>query len=678
VHCLIGSAHVYDSSSPGAFATPEIGLPGWTNVGLAAHDPAPMSGSGSAEKTRIGPTLVLAALGVVFGDIGTSPLYAVQTIFERSALRPVPVDESSIYGVISVIFWSITLIVTVLYVRMLTRADNDGEGGLLSLLSLVQRQHLSARALKVLVTLGILGAALFFGDSMITPAISVLSSVEGLEIVDPGLKSLVVPAAVGILVALLVVQRWGTARVGKLFGPVMGVWFTAIALCGGVEIVRQPAILQALSPHWALLYFVDNPLAAFLSLGGVVLVVTGAEALYADLGHVGRRPIVLSWLGLVFPALTLNYLGQGALLLRSPASVQNPFFLLVPQWALIPMVGLATLSTVIASQAVISGAFSVTHQAARLRLVPRLRVVHTSSEERGQIYMPLVNWLLLVSVVALVIGFGSSSSLAAAYGLADIGTIAVSTLLFFSLQRAAGRWPWWRVIVVGSLFLILILSFVAANTVKIAQGGWLPVSIALVLFVVLTTWRRGQQLSDASRNRKEGKLQDFISELHADDATVKRVPGCAVFLSRGEGQTPLAMRANVQHNHALHASTVLLTLETTSSPRSQPDDRVSVSDLRHANDGISHVTARLGYLDHPSIPALLVEALDKGLEADEDDIDAASYFLSVPRLRVTRAKGMARWRKHLYLATSRLTTDPVEHLDLPRDRTIVMGEEVSF
>jgi KUP system potassium uptake protein len=630
------------------------------------------------EKPSADRTLIVAALGVVFGDIGTSPLYAVQTIFERNAIRPVAIDRDSIYGVISVIFWSITLIVTILYVRLITRADNDGEGGLLSLLALLQRQKLSARRLEVLITLGILGAALFFGDSMITPAISVLSSVEGLEIVHPGLKGFIVPGAIAILVALLVAQRWGTARVGKFFGPVMAVWFTVIATFGGVEIVREPAILQALSPHWAVRYFAANPLTAFLSLGGVVLVVTGAEALYADMGHVGRSPIVRSWLAVVFPALTLNYLGQGALLLRSPSSAHNPFFLLVPHWFLVPMVALATLATVIASQAVISGAFSVTQQAARLRYLPHLRVIHTSSKEPGQIYMPFVNWTLLVAVVALVISFRSSSRLAAAYGLADIGTIAVSTFLFFALQRARGQWARWQVMTLGAIFLMIVLSFLVANTVKIAEGGWLPISIAVVLFIVLTTWRRGRKLSNASRNRKEGTLRDFVDDLHKGDAGVQRVPGCAVFLSRGEGRAPLAMRTNVQHSHSLHSSTILLTIETTSNPRSRRGQRVSVDDLGFSGDGISHVTARLGYMDHPSIPALLKEALDKGLESSKDNIDAASYFVSVPRMRVTNARGMVRWRKHLYVMTSRLTTDPVEFLGLPRERTIVMGAEIDI
>lgn len=638
-----------------------------------------MTGHSRPPKSPAGVAMVLAALGVVFGDIGTSPLYAVQTIFERGAIRPVPIDQTSIYGVISVIVWSITLVVTVLYVRMLTHADNDGEGGLLSLLSLLHREQLSARAFKVLGTLGILGAALFFGDSMITPAISVLSSVEGLEIVDPNLKDIVVPGAVGILVALLVLQRWGTARVGKLFGPVMAVWFLALAVIGAAEIVRDPAILQALSPHWAVRYFVAHPLTGFLSLGGVVLVITGAEALYADMGHVGRLPIVRSWLAVVFPALTLNYLGQGALLLRSPSSVHNPFFLMIPHWALIPMVALATLATVIASQAVISGAFSVTQQAARLGYVPRLRVIHTSTEERGQIYTPFVNWVLLVAVVALVIGFRSSARLAAAYGLADISTIAVSTLLFFALLWAQGRWPRWRIIAVGALFLTLVLAFVVANTVKIAEGGWLPVGIAIVLFSLLTTWRRGRQLRDERRGDLEGDLQEFVVSLRDDASTVRRVPGCAVFLSRGEGRAPLAMRANVEHNHALHESTVLLTLQTTSSPRSDPDERISVADLGFSDDGISHVTARLGYLEAPNIPELVKEAVHKGGEAIEDDVGSASYFLSVPRVRVTgEAPGMAKWRKQLFVTMSRLTSDPVEFLELPPHRTIVMGAEIDI
>ncbi|MDX6298199.1 MAG: system potassium uptake protein, partial [Nocardioidaceae bacterium] len=577
-------------------------------------------------------------------------------------------------------FWSITLIVTVLYVRLILRADNEGEGGLLSLVALLRRRDLSGRLLKVLATVGVFGAALFFGDSMITPAISVLSSTEGLEIVDPGLSQFVVPGAVAILVTLLVVQRWGTARVGKFFGPVMALWFAAIALWGAVAIWREPAILQALSPTWAVRYFASDPLVAFLSLGGVVLVLTGAEALYADLGHLGRKPIARSWIALVFPAVSLNYFGQGALLLKSPSSIGNPFFLLVPHWARLPMVILATLATVIASQAVISGAFSVARQATQLGYLPRLRVVHTSTQasESGQIYMPFVNWLLLIAVTILVLGFQSSQRLAAAYGLADIGTIMTSTILFFILQWVVRAWPRWRVMSLGLVFSLFVFMFLVANSVKIAEGGWLPVSIGIILFLVMTTWQRGRQLSDTSRNKAEGNLQDFVDELNSDKTFVQRVPGCAVFLSRGEGLAPLALRANVEHNHTLHECAILLTVNTDSVPRVDPDEQVSVDDLGFADDGISHVTALLGYLDHPSLPALLRRAVDEGLEGDPEQIEDASYFLSVSRLRVTDAPGMAKWRKHLYLTETKLTSDPIEFFDLPRKRTVSMGAEIDI
>lgn len=627
---------------------------------------------------RAGLVLAVAALGVVFGDIGTSPLYAVQTIFERSAIRPVPIDQASIYGVVSVIFWSITVIVTALYVGLLLRSDNHGEGGLLSLLALLQRERLGPRALKLFLTLGVCGAALFFGDSMITPAISVLSSVEGLEVVDPGFSQFVVPIAVAILVALLSVQRWGTGRVGRLFGPIMALWFVTIAACGVPEIVREPAILQALSPLWALRFFAASPLTAFLSLGGVVLVLTGAEALYADMGHLGRPPITRAWLGLVFPALVLNYFGQGALLLREPTAVHNPFFLLVPSSLRLPLVVLATVATVIASQAVISGAFSVAHQAARLGYLPRLREIHTSAREPGQIYLPFVNWLLLIAVVTLVVTFQSSAKLAAAYGLADVGTITASTVIYFALQWARRHWPRWRVVVLGAFFICFVLAFLVANVVKIAEGGWLPVSIGIVLFVILTSWRRGRELSDASRDRKEGSLDEFVESLRDKDGEVRRVPGCGVFLTRGAGKVPLAMKANVEHNHALHACTILLTMHTESVPRVRREEQVSVDDLGYTDDGISHLTARLGYRDHPSLPTLLRRALDEGLEAEQGDVDDASYFLSIPRLRVTDASGMRKWRKHLYVTTSRLVSDPVEFFDLPPRSTISMGADIDI
>ncbi len=622
--------------------------------------------------------LLVGALGVVFGDIGTSPLYAMQTVFSPDAVRPVPVEETSIYGVISLVFWAITVIVTVMYVLTFMRTDNDGEGGLLALLALLAQSRLSTKAFGVLASVGIFGAALFFGDSMITPAISVLSSMEGLEIIDPQLEEIVVPGAVAILLALFAVQHWGTARVGRFFGPIMALWFVAIAACGVPEIVRHPDVLQALSPHWAARFFVDEPLIAFLALGGVVLAITGAEALYADMGHFGRKPISHAWLAVVFPALTLNYLGQGALLVNDKSAVSSPFFLLVPDWAQMPMVALATVATVIASQAVISGAFSVSHQAARLGFLPRLRVVHTSAREEGQIYMPFVNWLLMIAVLALVLVFQSSEKLAAAYGVAVIGTITVTTTLFFTLQWVRDRRPHWQVAGVGALFLAVVLVFLAANLVKIEEGGYLPVGIGLVIFTVLSTWRTGRRLADASRDLVEGSLQEFVNDLHNHEIPVRRVPGCAVFLSRGEGSTPLALRANVEHNHTLHRHTVILTLQNLHTPRAAAEDRVSVDDLGFSDDGITHVTARFGYLEKMSLPAVLSQARELGLEGGEADVDDASYFVSAPELRITDASGMARWRKHLFLATTRLTSDPVEFFDLPRGNTVVMGAEIDL
>ncbi len=621
---------------------------------------------------------LLGALGVVYGDIGTSPLYAMQTVFSHNALRPVAVGETSVYGVISLVFWSITVIVTVMYVLMFMRTDNDGEGGLLALLALLSQRKLPAKVILTLGSLGIFGAALFFGDSMITPAISVLSSMEGLEIINPSLKQIVVPGAVAILLTLFAVQHWGTARVGRFFGPIMAVWFVAIAAAGLAEVVRHPDVLQALSPHWGIRFFLDEPLTAFLALGGVVLVITGAEALYADMGHFGRKPISRAWLAVVFPALTLNYLGQGALLIRDPKGTASPFFLLVPDWAQIPMVALATVATVIASQAVISGAFSVSRQASRLGYLPRLRTVHTSAAEAGQIYVPFINWMLMLAVLALVLGFQSSESLAAAYGVAVIGTITVTTTLFFTLQWVRDRRPHWVVATTGGAFLAFVVVFLAANLVKIGEGGWLPVGIGLVIFTILSTWRRGRELASASRAKAEGTLQEFVNDLHNHEIPVRRVPGCAVFLSRGEGKTPLAMRANVEHNHTLHKHTVVLTLETTTSPRVDPSERIVVGDLGFSDDGISQVTARFGYMESTSLPDVLRQAEEQGLEGGLLDVDNASYFVSAPELRLTDKPGMAKWRKHLFLATTRLTSDPVEFFDLPRGNTVVMGAEISI
>jgi KUP system potassium uptake protein len=634
--------------------------------------------SAGSGKHKAGAALLLGALGVVYGDIGTSPLYAVQTVFSSDALRPVKIEQTSIYGAVSLIFWTVTVVVSLMYLVMIMRADNDGEGGLLSLVALLGRRKLSGRLLLGLSTLAIFGAALFFGDSMITPAISVMSAIEGLEIIDPSLKKFVVPGAVAILVVLFMVQRKGTAKVGSLFGPVMAVWFIVIAVAGVHGIVQHPGVLGALSPHWAVRYLLEQPLTGFLSLGGVVLAVTGAEALYADMGHFGKSPIRRVWFLLVFPALVLNYLGQGALLAKDPAGATNPFFLLIPHWARIPMVALAMMATIIASQAVISGAFSVARQATRLGYLPRVRVIHTSGDSPGQIYVPFVNWLLFVAVMALVIGFQSSQRLAAAYGVAVTGTITITTTLFFVLQWVRGRRPKPQVAAAGAFFLAVCVSLLLANLVKVGEGGWLPILIALVIFTVLTTWRRGRELADESRDEVEGPLADFIEDLHAHEIPVQRVKGCAVFLSRGEGNTPLAMRANVQHNHTLHEHAVVLTLDTPPVPRIDPDKRLRVDDLGFADDGISHVTATIGYEERMSLPEILRLAEKDGLEGGNVDVDHASYFVSAPELRITDSPGMAQWRKHLFAATTRLTSDPIEFFDLPRGRTVTLGAEIEI
>jgi KUP system potassium uptake protein len=548
----------------------------------------------------------------------------------------------------------------------------------LALVSLLRRRGLSRRSLRLLLGLAIFGAALFLGDSMITPAISILSSVEGLKDIDPGLDQFVVPAAIVILALLIVVQRRGSSRVGAVFGPVMALWFLVLAILGAVSIVREPSILRGLSPTWGIDYFVHDPLTAFLSLGGVVLVVTGAEALYADLGHFGRRQIAWSWMGLVFPALVVNYLGQGALLLRDPDASSSPLLGLAPHWSLMPLVLLATAATIIASQAVISGAFSVASQAMRLGYLPHVRIIHTSATESRQVYVPLVNAILGVGVLALVVTFQSSEKLAAAYGLAVTGTMTISTILYFVIRWTDDRWPRWLVGLTGTGFVTLVGTLLLANVVKIPQGGWLPITIAVVFFGLLTTWHRGRELTADEREGAEGSLEELVESVRQDDDAVVRVPGCGVFLTRSGSTAPIALRANLDHNHALHASTILLTVVIEELPRVIADDQVTVTDLGYRSDGISHVSVRLGYLDPIRLDALLGRALDLGAEADRDDLEHASYFFSVPEYEVTGAPGMMRWRKHLFVSMERLAPDPVHSFKLPHNRAVVMGADVEF
>jgi KUP system potassium uptake protein len=622
-----------------------------------------------------GFALILGALGVVYGDIGTSPLYALQTVFaiDHGAVRA---TSSDVYGVISLVFWSITLIVSVKYVTFILRADNDGEGGVMALAALVRRSLGNRVAgATVLVALGVFGASLFYGDSVITPAISVLSAVEGLKVASPSLSDWVLPIAAAVLIILFAIQRFGTHRVGRLFGPVMVVWFAALAVAGLSYIIPHPAVLKGLSPSYAALFIADRPYTAFIAMGAVVLAITGAEALYADMGHFGRQPIRRAWFLLVFPALTFNYLGQGALILHNPAAKQNPFFLLLPGWARFPMVVLATMATVIASQSVISGAFSVSRQAVQLGFLPHLTVRHTSEQEEGQIYVPAVNWVLFLGVFALMLGFRSSERLATAYGVAVTGTFVITTVLFLVVARIRWRWGIPSVVLAAVVFGGAELTYFAANLTKVTHGGWLPLLIALTVFTLMMTWQRGREIVTANRTTKEGPLMAFITKLR--DTDLVRVPGIAVFPHPTERTTPLAMRATVEHNHVLHENVVIISVKWENVPHVARSERLSVDDLGYSDDGIFHLTVRYGFQDDPNLPEELRHARgeDRKLRIDPD---AASFFLSRATIRLTDAPGMARWRKQLFVALAHNAASPAEFFGLPEDRTVVMGSQVDL
>jgi KUP system potassium uptake protein len=621
--------------------------------------------------------LTVGALGVVFGDIGTSPLYAIQTIFDPHDPHQVAATRHNVFGILSMVFWAMMIVVTVTYVLLVMRANNQGEGGIMALITLILRGRSPGRGHRTaaLAALGIFGASLFLGDSMITPAISVLSAIGGVKVAAPSVGHLVVPITAAIIVALFLLQRVGTAAVGRLFGPVMLVWFTVIALCGINGITKHPAILQALLPTYAVSFFVGHFSIAFFALTGVVLAVTGAEALYADMGHFGRAPIIRAWLVLVFPACILSYMGQGALILDNPVNISNPFFLLVPHWAQWPLVFLSTVATVIASQAVISGAFSVAYQAVQLGYLPRLRITHTSAETIGQIYVPWINWLLMVSVLTLVFTFESSTALAFAYGVAVTGTITITTLLFFFIVRHQWGKPLWLVAPVAGFLLAIDLLFLAANLTKVTHGAWLPLLIAITAYTILTTWQRGRELVTARREQEEGPLQDFITDLHGRGYPVRRVPGTAVFLNRAKETAPLAMRECVEHLHALSERVIILSIYTETVPHVPPAKRLTYDDLGYSDDGITHVGARFGYLDDADVPRALSRIQETKLEAPFDPA-RASYFLSKIELHRGDAPGMSRWRKVIFLATARMTTDAAEFFHLPRDRTVIMGSRI--
>jgi KUP system potassium uptake protein len=619
--------------------------------------------------------LALGALGIVFGDIGTSPLYSVQTVFsiDDNAVSPTPAD---VYGVVSLIFWSVTVVVTIKYVSFILRADNDGEGGIMALAALVrQRSAGTPRLAATALALGVLGASLFYGDSLITPAISVLSAVEGLEVARPDLSGAVLPIGVAILAVLFVGQRFGTHRVGRLFGPVMVLWFATLAVLGVPHMVARPAVLLGLSPTYTVSFVADHPYTAFLAMGAVVLVITGAEALYADMGHFGRRPIRVAWFVLVWPALILNYLGQAALILDDPRAVSNPFYLLAPAWAQLPMVVLATAATVIASQAVISGAYSVSRQAVRLGYLPHLTVRHTSTSESGQIYVPAVNWLLFIGVLTLIVTFRSSAKLATAYGLAVTGTLLLTTTLFLIHAATAWHWARWKLVLTGFVFGGLELTFLGANLTKVAHGGWLPLLIAAVVVLVMTTWQRGQRVITARRADVEGPLPDFVHRVRSEQ--VARVPGTAVFPHPTSRTTPLALRANVEFNHVLHERVVIVTVLSENVPHVPLDRRLSVDELGYADDGIVHLSARFGFQDDQDIPEVLRQAHTLSDELDLD-IATTSYFLSRITIERGRIPGMNTWRKRLFIVLAHNAANSAAYFKLPIDRTVVMGSRIEL
>ncbi len=622
-----------------------------------------------------GWSLALGALGVVFGDIGTSPLYAFRAIFSHEQLSQAT-SRSVIYGVVSLVIWSVILVVSVKYVGFIMRANNKGEGGIMALAALLNTVKISRRVKLLLVLLGIVGVSLFYGDSVITPAISVLSAVEGIQIVAPRLHQVIIPVTLIVLSGLFLLQQKGTAVIGRLFGPVMFVWFVVMGIGGLGQIVARPEILQVLSPVVAMQFFTTHPALAFIAMGSVVLAITGAEALYADMGHFGRGPIARTWFWLVFPALALNYIGQAALITHNHAAISNPFYLLFPEATRIPVIILATLATLIASQAVISGAFSLTRQAVQLRYLPRLIVKHTSSQEFGQIYVPFVNWTLFGLVVLLIIGFGSSAKLATAYGIAVSGTLAIDTILFLAVARFIWRKPLLSIFAGAAVFLSVDLLFVSSNLSKILHGGWFPILLALTVFATILTWIQGQKITSKERLELEGTLDSFINELRLSK-DITRLPGSAVYLSYHPHYTPLALRATVDRLHELHEHVVIVNIETKSVPHVAESARARFDALGYEDDGISHITLHFGFKDTPNVPKALEEAHITSKEVDFN-LDKASYFVSTLNIVPTHRKNLAWLQKVLYVTMSKNAASPTDYYKLPLERTVEMSSYIKL
>jgi len=613
--------------------------------------------------------LSLAALGVVYGDIGTSPLYAMRECFYGE--YGVPVTDSNVLGVLSLIVWALILVVSIKYLAFVMRGDNRGEGGILALMALVVPRQISVRDRAWrLAVLGLFGAALLYGDGMITPAISVSSAIEGLEVATPLFRPYVVPITIIILIALFSVQHRGTAKIGAIFGPLTLVWFSVLAVLGVRAIAMEPSVLRALDPLYAAHFFAENGLPGALVLAAVFLVVTGTEALYADMGHFGRRPIRVAWFAFTLPALLLNYFGQGALLLVNPEAAHNPFYRLAPAWALYPLVTLATLATIIASQAVISGAFSLTRQAVQLGYAPRLLVTHTSSDEAGQIYIAPINWALMVACCGLVLGFGSSTELAAAYGMAVTTTMVITTLLFCVLARKRWGWPRFAVFAFGALFLAIDLAFFCANAIKIEHGGWLPLLIALAILCIMSTWKRGRLVLEARLRETMVPLSLFLADVEKSGIT--RVPGIAVFLTGEREGTPHALLHNVRHNKVVHEQVIILTVETADAPYVPVKERLSVEQLGH---GFCRIVVQYGFMQDSNIPRALAMA-----SSPEFPIDPmkTTYFLGRQKLIAAGKSGLARWRERLFTFLSQNAQSPTTFFRIPSNSVVELGAQIEL
>ncbi len=641
---------------------------------MDAHGPAGQHGGRSSLAA-----LTLTTIGVVYGDIGTSPLYSVRECFYGE--HGVAPTHDNVLGVLSLIIYALIVVISIKYIAIVMRADNQGEGGILALTALVPPRDDSragprggAERLLVsrphLILLGIFGAALLYGDGMITPAISVLSAVEGLRVATPLFDPYVVPLSVVILVALFVMQRFGTHRVGRLFGPVMVLWFVTIATLGVSWIVRAPSVLLAVDPRHALTFFREHGLAGFTVLGAVFLVVTGGEALYADMGHFGKRPIRLAWFSLVLPALLLNYFGQGAQLILRPENAAQPFYLMAPQWALYPLVALATAAAIIASQALISGAFSLTRQAIQLGYAPRLDVEHTSSFEMGQVYVPQVNTALAVGTILIVVGFKSSSALAAAYGIAVTMTMVITAMLLHVVATERWRWPFWLATCVTSVFLTVDLSFFGANLLKVVHGGWLPLVVGTVIFTLMTTWKTGRRLMAERLNARALPLEDFMAAVTATPPI--RVPGTSVFMTAQPRGTPPALAHNLRYNKVLHDHVVVLTVTTAQTPYVSAEDQIDVGVLGH---GVFYVRIQYGFMQDPNVPETLLDAEEKGAAIDAADI---TYFLGRETIIVTRRRGMAMWREKLFVLMARNAVRATAFFKLPPERVVELGVQVEM